>query len=387
MKILFLILLFIATALPAQVAELTLLDASTKQPISNVEAYYARSLNGTITNEEGKLRIAVENDTLTLSHIGYATKKIFTDKTFAKATIYLNPQEIQLDEVVLYNFDLQGKIDYIFNNYNNLYDTKTKILECTYREKFIRNDTLTRLYQLQLDWWSKFYGLNFKQPLDNNMQIHLKNTDYAKVSDYKDIANSPKGAHLTTNSTYPYLFINTYLILIRECKNNIDITKIEKDKEFTKITFNAENVDKDNKVTMKLVNSKIYFDKATNAIKRVVFNNKTREKKEDISEKFKIPYTYENKGFSVEINFSSYKDKLLFSSLFIRANGAFEYQGKTDIVLIEQSFLRTGLQEGKHIKKSDRINIEKPFFEYVTPHKQGEAKFLLTKEEQEFINQ
>ena len=329
----------------------------------------------------------MENDTLTLSHIGYATKKIFTDKTFAKATLYLNPQEIQLDEVVVYNFDLQGKIDYIFNNYNNLYDTKTKILECTYREKFIRNDTLTRLYQLQLDWWSKFYGLNFKQPLDNNMQIHLKNTDYARVSDYKDIANSPKGAHLTTNSTYPYLFINTYLILIRECKNNIDITKIEKDKEFTKITFNAENVDKDNKVTMKLVNSEIYFDKATNAIKRVVFNNKTREKKEDISEKFKIPYTYENKGFSVEINFSSYKDKLLFSSLFIRANGAFEYQGKTDIVLIEQSFLRTGLQEGKHIKKSDRINIEKPFFEYVTPHKQGEAKFLLTKEEQDFINQ
>ena len=387
MKTLFLILLFTTTALPAQVAELTLLDASTKQPIPNVEAYYTHSLNGTITNEEGKLRIAVENDTLTLSHIGYATKKIFTDKTFAKATVYLNPQEIQLEEVVLYNFDLQGKIDYIFNNYNNLYDTKTKILECTYREKFIRNDTLTRLYQLQLDWWSKFYGLNFKQPLDNNMQIHLKNTDYAKVSDYKDIANSPKGAHLTTNSTYPYLFINTYLILIRECKNNIDITKIEKDKEFTKITFNAENVDKDNKVTMKLVNSEIYFDKATNAIKRVVFNNKTREKKEDISEKFKIPYTYENKGFSVEINFSSYKDKLLFSSLFIRANGAFEYQGKTDIVLIEQSFLRTGLQEGKHIKKSDRINIEKPFFEYVTPHKQGEAKFLLTKEEQDFINQ
>ena len=387
MKTLFLILLFTATSLSAQVAELTLLDASTKQPIANVEAYYAHSLNGTITNEEGKLRIAVENDTLTLSHIGYATKKIFTDKTFAKATVYLNPQEIQLDEVVLYNFDLKKKVKYVLDNYFKLYDTKAKILECTYREKFIRNDTLTRLYQLQLDWWSKFYGLNFKQPLDNNMQIHLKNTDYAKVSDYKDIANSPKGAHLTTSSTYPYLFINTYLILIRECKNNIDITKIEKDKEFTKITFNAENVDKDNKVTMKLVNSEIYFDKATNAIKRVVFNNKTREKKEDISEKFKIPYTYENKGFSVEINFSSYKDKLLFSSLFIRANGAFEYQGKTDIVLIEQSFLRTGLQEGKHIKKSDRINIEKPFFEYVTPHKQGEAKFLLTKEEQDFINQ
>ncbi|WP_315507997.1 carboxypeptidase-like regulatory domain-containing protein, partial [Capnocytophaga leadbetteri] len=117
MKLLLFILLFTATALHAQVAELTLLDASTKQPIPNVEAYYTRSLNGTITNDEGKLRITVENDTLTLSHIGYATKKIFTDKTFAKATIYLNPQEIQLEEVVLYNFDLKKRVKYVLDNY------------------------------------------------------------------------------------------------------------------------------------------------------------------------------------------------------------------------------------------------------------------------------
>jgi len=60
MKTLFLILLFTATSLSAQVAELTLLDASTKQPIPNVEAYYTRSLNGTITNEEGKLAMQLK---------------------------------------------------------------------------------------------------------------------------------------------------------------------------------------------------------------------------------------------------------------------------------------------------------------------------------------
>jgi len=48
--------------------------------------------------------------------------------------------------------------------------------------------------------------------------------------------------------------------------------------------------------------------------------------------------------------------------------------------------LLTGVTKGQ-IKKNDRIEVEKPFFEYVTPHKQGEAKFLLTKEEQDFINQ
>ena len=109
MKILFLILLFIATALPAQVAELTLLDASTNSLSPTLKPIIHALSTATITNEEGKLRIAVENDSLTLSHIGYATKKIFTDKTFAKATVYLNPQEIQLEEVVLYNFDLKKK--------------------------------------------------------------------------------------------------------------------------------------------------------------------------------------------------------------------------------------------------------------------------------------
>ena len=53
---------------------------------------------------------------------------------------------------------------------------------------------------------------------------------------------------------------------------------------------------------------------------------------------------------------------------------------------MEHSFLRTGVQN-KHIKKEDRIDIQKSFHEYITPHKQGEVKFLLTKEEQDFINQ
>ena len=96
MKRLFFFLFFVQNFLQAQVIEFTLLDASTKLPIGNAEAYYTLSLNGTISNDEGKMRANIENDTLVLSHIGYETKKIFTDKTFAQATIYLNPQERQL---------------------------------------------------------------------------------------------------------------------------------------------------------------------------------------------------------------------------------------------------------------------------------------------------
>ena len=384
MKILFLILLFTATALPAQVAELTLLDASTKQPIPNVEAYYARSLNGTITNDEGKLRITVENDTLTLSHIGYATKKIFTDKTFAKATIYLNPQEIQLEEVVLYNFDLKKKVKYVLDNYFKLYDTKAKILECTYREKFIRNDTLTRLYQVQLDWWSKSYRYtSFKQPLEKLLQIQLKNIDYSKMLSQEEVA--ARSAYVERTPMFMYLFVNTYLSFIDQFGENIDIKKVEKSNEVTKVTFNADIVI-NKKLNLKLENSVLVFDNTTNAVRKVIFNDIHRGMKDKISDKTKTPYKSITDNYRLELTLTDYKGKLLFSSYYVRLIGAVEYKGKRDKLFLEHSFLRTGVQN-KHIKKEDRIDIQKSFHEYITPHKQGEAKFLLTKEEQDFINQ
>ena len=384
MKTLFLILLFTATSLSAQVAELTLLDASTKQPIPNVEAYYTRSLNGTITNEEGKLRIAVENDTLTLSHIGYATKKIFTDKTFAKATVYLNPQEIQLDEVVLYNFDLKKKVKYVLDNYFKLYDTKAKILECTYREKFIRNDTLTRLYQVQLDWWSKSYRYtSFKQPLEKLLQIQLKNIDYSKMLSQEEVA--ARSAYVERKPMFIYIFVNTYLSFIDQFGENIDIKKVEKNKEVTKVTFNADIVI-NKKLNLKLENSVLVFDNTTNAVRKVIFNDIHQGIKDKVSEKTNKPYKSITDNYRLELTLTDYKGKLLFSSYYVRLIGAIEYKGKRDKLFLEHSFLRTGVQN-KHIKKEDRIDIQKSFHEYITPHKQGEAKFLLTKEEQDFINQ
>ena len=384
MKTLFLILLFTATALPAQVAELTLLDASTKQPIPNVEAYYTRSLNGTITNDEGKLRITVENDTLTLSHIGYATKKIFTDKNFAKATIYLNPQEIQLEEVVLYNFDLKKKVKYVLDNYFKLYDTKAKILECTYREKFIRNDTLTRLYQVQLDWWSKSYRYtSFKQPLEKLLQIQLKNIDYSKMLSQEEVA--ARSVHLERTPMFIYIFVNTYLSFIDQFGENIDIKKVEKNKEVTKVTFNADIVI-NKKLNLKLENSVLVFDNTTNAVRKVIFNDIHQGIKDKVSEKTNKPYKSITDNYRLELTLTDYKGKLLFSSYYVRLIGAIEYKGKRDKLFLEHSFLRTGVQN-KHIKKEDRIDIQKSFHEYITPHKQGEAKFLLTKEEQDFINQ
>ena len=378
-KILFIPLFLLHYLLSAQVAELTLIDALTKRPIPNAEVYYTTSLNGTITNEEGKAKIAIEPDTLTLSHIGYMSKKILTINTLTSTTLYLNPQEIQLEEVVLYNYDLKKKIKYVLENYHKLYDTKAKILECTYREKTTKDGKLIRLYQNQLNWWSKDYVFRFKEPLNKFIQIELKNTDYAKIiGEEEDIAN---GLALEQKTLMMYLHLSPYLVILNNAQT-IDIKKVEKDNQYTIVTFDAYI----EKVHLKVFDSVIYFDNHSGAIKKIVFNQPLSETVEKVSRKSKIPYKSTVEFATWELTFTPYNNKMLFSSFAVKAKVNVEIEGKTYTIISEENFLRTGTQN-KHIKKENRINIENPFFEYTPPHKQGEAKYILTTEEEEFIKQ
>ena len=114
MKLLFFICFFLSGLLHSQVIDFTILDTTTGKPINNVDVYYTHSLKGTISNDEGRVRISIENDSLNISHIGYQTKKIFIDKFSKIDNLYLSPQKIQLDEVIFYGYDLQKKINYIF---------------------------------------------------------------------------------------------------------------------------------------------------------------------------------------------------------------------------------------------------------------------------------
>ena len=378
-KILFIPLFLLHYLLSAQVAELTLIDALTKRPIPNAEVYYSTSLNGTITNEEGKAKNTIEPDTLTLSHIGYMSKKILTINTFTSTTLYLNPQEIQLEEVVLYNYDLKKKIKYVLENYYKLYDTKAKILECTYREKTTKDGKLIRLYQNQLNWWSKDYVFRFKEPLNKFIQIELKNTDYAKIiGEEEDIAN---GLALEQKTLMMYLHLSPYLVILNNAQT-IDIKKVEKDNQYTIVTFDA-NIEK---VHLKVFDSVIYFDNHSGAIKKIVFNQPLLETVEKVSRKSKIPCKSTTEFATWELTFTPYNNKMLFSSFAVKAKLNVEIEGKTYTIISEENFLRTGTQN-KHIKKENRINIENPFFEYTPPHKQGEAKYILTTEEEEFIKQ
>ena len=281
--------------LAAQQKIINVLDNTTKQPISNVHLYLPNLEKGTITNEEGKAKIDFSiQDSLIVSCVGYTTKRLVINKDTSFSTLYLTPEEILLDEVVIYNFDLKKQVGYVLDNYKKLYETNAKTLECTYREKFIRNDTLTRLYQVQLNWYFKQYLFIPQETLDKQLAVALKNTDYSHI---KKGTTKTQGAFLDPKNLFQYLYPNSYLSFIKYYGENIEIKKVEKDTEHTKVTFNADIVIK-KELSLKLTNSVIYFDNHTNAVKRIIFNDTKRSVSENVSKESKIPFKSISDNFS-----------------------------------------------------------------------------------------
>ena len=110
-----------------------------------------------------------------------------------------------------------------------------------------------------------------------------------------------------------YLFVNTYLSFINQFGENIDIKKVEKSKDVTKVTFNADIVI-NKKLNLKLENSVLVFDNTTNAVRKVIFNDIHQGISDKISEKTKVPYKSITDNYRLELTLTDYKGKLLFSS-------------------------------------------------------------------------
>ena len=140
----------------SQSKELTILDNNSKKPIDLVQVFYPNLEIGSISNADGKVKIPLLEKEIFVSHINYTEKKFSFDFFKQKDTLFLNPKTNQLDEVVIYNLDLKQKFkDILENSYLKKYSTKKVIHNCTYKETFSVNDSLSRLFQAQFDWFSK----------------------------------------------------------------------------------------------------------------------------------------------------------------------------------------------------------------------------------------
>ena len=104
-NIIFIAVLVSNTAI-SQIKSGLILSSSDKSPIAYVNLYLKKSSSGTITNEDGNYKLIreIEIDSVVISHIGYKRLALNANDFFKSDydTIYLDPQIIELENVVIF---------------------------------------------------------------------------------------------------------------------------------------------------------------------------------------------------------------------------------------------------------------------------------------------
>lgn len=387
-KITLLTALFLSLAVFSQSKEFVLIDAISKTPVDLAQVSYPELAIGSISNKDGRIRIPLREQNILISHINYIAKVFSFDAFKKKDTLFLSPKTNQLDEIIISNVNLKAKISNILENtYLEKYSTKRAINRSTYKEVFRANDSLSRLFQIQMDWWSKNALFKGNKPINKQNIINLKSVDYSKLKKIDTTFLSANGASVKNEDFFKFLHLNFLLSIFRDFSSDIVVTSIEKEKNSIHLYFDATLIQNGKKI-YDYKNSLLVFDQDYGAINYLKFNMVYDSALvDDVSETSKIPYQRKTTKNSIELSFKKLKnDRLTLNYFIFEIEGIFKTNTFTDTISSKQSLFISESILGKKIRKGN-IDFYKPFYENLPPDlKTSDVKILLTNEEKKFLN-
>ena len=371
----------------SQSKEFVVVDQTTYKPIDLVQIFYPSLEIGSISNGDGKVRIPLLENEITVSHINYVERKLTFDQFKQKDTLFLIPKTNQLGEVVIYNLDLKQKFrDILEKSYLKNYSTKKVIHNCTYKETFSVNDSLSRLFQVQLDWYSKNSLFKGNVDIDKQNIINLKSVDYSKIKQMDSTLTSSTGAYVENKVFFQFGHLNMLLDLLINLTDDYKIESIEKSETTTTVRFNA-TLEQNGEKMYHHNNSLIVFDKDYEAIKQLKFNMiYNTDFEDDISKIYNIPYQKKTESHVIELSFNTMENgKYLISYYISKLNGIIKTEMNTDSITAEQSLFVTESRLGKKLKNGN-IDFDKPFYKNIPNSlKTNDVKILLTENERDFL--
>lgn len=372
----------------SQSKEFIILDSISKQPIDLAQIVYPSLEIGSVSNKDGRIRIPLKKENIVISHINYLEKTVSYNDFSKRDTLLLEPKSTSLDEIVVYNINLMDKLMNILQNtYTKEYSTKKAIHNTTYKETFSVNDSLSRLFQVQLNWWSKNALFKGNKAIDKQNKIHLEAVDYSKIKKIDKDFVSSNGAYVENKTFFQLSHLNFLLTIFKDLVTEIEVNTIEKNKNSTNVYFDAVLRQK-GRYIFKYNNSLIVFDKDYKHIKYLKFNMiYDSDFKSKISEKNKIPYQTKTTKHTLELSFKKLKNNKLSLSYFIsELDAIIKTDNFTDTITSKQSLFVAESLLGKKLKK-ESINFYEPFYKNVKSDvKNNDVKILLTKKEKAFLN-
>jgi hypothetical protein len=368
----------------AQYVELTIKDIKTGEVIPSVYVTAIKQNESfeTISNLEGKVKLAIKWDSIITSHVAYESLH-FNSKQLEKKILYLIPKTTELASITIFGTDLKEKIAYVLKNFSRFYINNERTYHCTYKETFKVDDSLVRLLQFNLRWWDRDYKTDLEKSYEYQNQVAIDAISYSRTKQGKAVY----GSALSNKSLFTALHLNNYLTgLLRQAKN-FTISAIEKTDVSTKISFDA-SIERVGEVIGNLKNSYFVFDNKTNALlelyTQLIYEDGQIQKV--VSKKEKVPITIKHKRETRRMSFAVEKNKLRLS--YFEFVGQHEDQVKDSTYSNENklTIYIIGVEESNTILGASKIPLEeKPIYEQIQKTPKKDPSILLTHEELKFI--
>lgn len=379
--------LFAPFFLQAQSKSFVVLDSITNEPIDLVHMYYPDLEVGTITNADGKASFSLKKNTLTFSHINYEDKSFSFSDVSQKDTIYLFPVYTELDEFVVYNINLKDKIEQVLVNIDDNYRTDKVIHNTTYKEVYKINDSLSRLFQIQMDWWSNNGLFNFGKDIYKQNRVAIENVDYSKTRRFIEGSKVPNGGYIENDDFFRFSYLNYLLILIQNYSKDVVVKSVRKENGQTSVIFDAILYQGEKKL-FEYQDSRIVFDLNYTKVKFLMLNmvyDGVMEKA--VSEERNIAYEKATTSHYVELSFEESQQQKMIPNYFIsKLNGIIRFGDTESRISSQQSLFVTGSTFSKKLRGKKVLDLSQPFYKSLKDTKSTQnAKILLTQEEQTFL--
>jgi len=306
----------------SQTKQIIIVDELTNTPIEGVHLLYATLEEGSYTNADGAANIIVRDEVLTISHLNYKDVTILPKEIALLDTVSLKSDDVQLDEVVVNSFDLKKALQYVLDNYYNLYVDYPTEKECSFKETLVVDDKIHRLVLSDLKIWTKDAGYNNRK-LEKNIKLKLGTVSQNKnvpmdfdVND-KGEPNPESSGHIITKSllqnTYLDIAISGFLRYSGMIEETVEVSS--SDVIIVSYTTDWKNV---NEIANRTKGTFV-FDKKTKAViefrKEIELRNDIKKKTSTFSNK---EYQYETKNQVISYNFAKKIDEKYSLSKFNR---------------------------------------------------------------------
>ncbi|WP_299245755.1 hypothetical protein [uncultured Aquimarina sp.] len=389
-NLIFLFSLFIFSFGVSQTRQIIIVDEFTNQPIEGVHLLYANLEEGSYTNGDGIVNIIVKKEDLTISHLNYQELTIIPEEINSLDTILLKPHNMELDEVVVNSFNLKKSLQYVLDNYYNLYVDYSTEKECSFKEKLIVDDTIHRLILSEFKIWTKDAGFNNRK-LEKNIKLklgtvsHNKNVPMGFDINEKGEPNPESSGHVITKSLLLNSYLDVAISRFLTYSGSIEETVEMSSPDIIVVSYTTDW--KNFNEVANRTKGKFVFDKKTKAvmefIKEIELRNDIKKKTSTFSNK---EYQYETKSQVISYNFAKKVDeKYSLSKFSIEANvllslkdNKYNTHFKNELFVLKET-------KKRRFDNNNLVDLDQPIYKMLPSNTINSNAIVLTAKEKAFL--